>query len=71
MKLTACLLLLSGATIVVAALALLPTATPRLAFIMAGIAVEGLGLAILARVHRRAERARARAGASHIRSHLA
>ncbi len=71
MKLAGCLLLLSGALIVVAALALLPAFVPRLGFILAGVAVELLGLGILARTHLLTEKARARTGSVHIRSHHA
>ncbi len=46
------LLLPAGWIIVLAAVALLPSAPPRAAFVLAGIGVEMLGLAILIRSHR-------------------
>lgn len=49
MKLAGCLLLLSGWTIVLVALALLPDLASRAAFIAAGIAVEIFGLGLIAR----------------------
>lgn len=49
MKLAGCLLLLSGWTIVLVALALLPAFVMRAAFVGAGIAVEVLGLGLIAR----------------------
>ena len=51
MKLAGFLLLLAGWGIVLAALALLVQHGPRDAFVLAGIAVEGLGLALVARSH--------------------
>gem|GEM_PF-488430 len=49
MKLAGCLLLLSGWMIVLVALVMLPGLGARAAFIGAGIAVEILGLALIAR----------------------
>jgi hypothetical protein len=49
LKLAGCLLLLSGWIIVLAALVLLPGMSARASFIGAGIAVEILGLALIAR----------------------
>lgn len=49
MKLAGCLLLLSGWTIVLVALVLLPGFAARAAFIAAGFAVEILGLGLIAR----------------------
>jgi len=49
LKLAGCLLLLSGWMIVLVALVLLPGLAARAAFIGAGIAVEILGLALIAR----------------------
>jgi len=51
MRLTGFLLLLAGWGIVLAALALLRQNGPRAAFILAGVAVEALGLALVARSH--------------------
>jgi len=50
-KLTGFLLLLAGWVIVLAAVALLAPAAPRTAFALAGIGVEALGLALVARSH--------------------
>ena len=50
MKLMALLLLVSGWGIVLAALALLPEST-RAAFVLAGVAIEALGLALAFRAH--------------------
>jgi hypothetical protein len=63
LKLAGCLLLLSGALIVVAALALLPGFALRSAFAAAGVAVELLGLGAMARGHMLRERATAKLGA--------
>jgi len=52
MKLAGLALLLSGWVIVVFALAILPTATERTAFVIAGFLVEMPGLVLLARAHR-------------------
>lgn len=49
MKFAGCLLLLSGWIIVLATLVLLPGLGARAAFIAAGIAVEILGLGLIAR----------------------
>ena len=49
MKLAGCLLLISGWLIVLVALVLLPDFGMRAAFIGAGIAVEIVGLALIAR----------------------
>ena len=51
MKLAGFLLLVAGWAIVVSALALLPSAGPRTAFVLAGMAVELLGLALAVRSH--------------------
>ncbi len=45
------MLLPAGAAIVLSAVALLPGAGARAAFVLAGIGVEILGLALLARFH--------------------
>jgi hypothetical protein len=63
LKLAGCLLLLSGALIVVVALALLPGFAMRSSFAGAGIAVELLGLGAMARGHMLGERGAAKAGA--------
>jgi hypothetical protein len=51
MKVAGFLLLLSGWILVVAAIALLAATGPRSAFLLAGIGVEALGLALVARSH--------------------
>ena len=51
MRLAGFFLLLAGWAIVLAALVLLPPALPRVAFIVAGAAVEVLGFALVARSH--------------------
>jgi hypothetical protein len=51
MKLAGLLLLFSGWSIVLAALALLPSPPSRAAFVLAGVAVEILGLGLLTRSH--------------------
>ncbi len=51
MKIAGLLLLVAGWAIVVAAVALLPSAATRAAFILAGIAVELFGLALAVRSH--------------------
>ena len=51
MKLAGFLLLVAGWAIVVSALVLLPSAGPRTAFALAGMAVELLGLALAVRSH--------------------
>lgn len=49
MKLIGCLLLLSGWFIVLAALVMLVAVTQRTAFVVAGVAIELLGLVLLTR----------------------
>jgi hypothetical protein len=51
MKLAGFLLLVAGWAIVVFAVALLPSAGVRAGFVLAGIAVESLGLALAVRSH--------------------
>ncbi len=51
MKLAGFFLLLAGWVIVLAALALLPSAVPRVVFVAAGVAVELLGFGFVARSH--------------------
>lgn len=51
MKLSGFLLLLAGWAIVVAALVLLPAAGSRVAFVLAGVAVQILGLVLTVRAH--------------------
>lgn len=51
MKIAGFLLLVSGEALVIAALALLAGASPRVAFVIAGLAVQVLGLALVARAH--------------------
>jgi hypothetical protein len=48
----ALILMLSGWAICLAALLLLPTLAPRLAFILTGLAIQILGLALLAHAYR-------------------
>jgi membrane protein implicated in regulation of membrane protease activity len=52
MKPAGFLLLVAGWAIVVAALLLLPSAPSRVAFVLAGIAVQALGLVLAVRSHR-------------------
>lgn len=52
MKLVACLLLLSGFFITLVALALLGSMGERFAFVLAGFAVEILGIALLTQSYR-------------------
>jgi len=52
MKLAGFLLLLSGWGIVVSTLPLLPSSGVRAAFVLAGMAVELIGLTLVARSHR-------------------
>jgi hypothetical protein len=52
MKPAGFLLLVAGWAIVVAALLLLPSAASRVAFVLAGIAVQVLGLVLAVRSHR-------------------
>ena len=49
MKLAGFLLLLSGWGICLTALALLPSPSTRLSFLLAGLAIEAVGLVIVAR----------------------
>jgi hypothetical protein len=51
MKIAGFLLLLAGWILVLAAIALLATAGPRAAFLLAGLGVELLGLVLAARAH--------------------
>ncbi len=51
MKLAGCLLLLAGWGIVVSSLPLLPSLRMRAAFVLAGMAVELMGLSLVARSH--------------------
>ena len=51
MKLLGFLFLVTGWTIVLSAVALLPSGVPRSAFAVAGLAVELMGLALVARSH--------------------
>ena len=51
MKLAGFLLLLAGWGIVLGALALLPSASPRTGFVLAGMGVEVLGLILVVRSH--------------------
>ncbi len=51
MKLAGLLLLVAGWAIVVAAVALLPSAGARAGFVLAGVAVELFGLALAIRAH--------------------
>lgn len=52
MRLAACLLLVSGFLVVVAALVLLPTIGLRLAFVAAGLCVDALGVWLLTQAYR-------------------
>lgn len=51
MKLVGFLLLAAGWVIVLAAVVLLASALPRTGFVLAGLAVEALGLIVVARAH--------------------
>lgn len=51
MKVAGLLLLLAGWLLVLAAIVLLAASGPRIAFLLAGIGVEILGLALVARAH--------------------
>ena len=51
MKLTGFLLLLTGWVLTLSAIVLLPRAGARAAFMLAGIAVELLGVALVTRAH--------------------
>ncbi len=55
MRLMGFVLLVSGAAIALAALALFAAPAPRLAFILAGLAVELLGLALVAHGYKSAQ----------------
>jgi hypothetical protein len=52
MKLMGFLLLGAGWSIILAAVAMLPTPSSMAAFVLAGVAVEALGLALAFRAHR-------------------
>jgi len=52
MKIAGFLLLFTGWILVLVALAILPASSSRTGFILAGIAVEILGLVLAARTHR-------------------
>jgi hypothetical protein len=49
LRLVGCLLLLSGFFLILAALVMLPTLQMRLAFVLAAIGVEALGVGLLTR----------------------
>ncbi len=51
MKITGFLLLLAGWGLVLSALALLRSVPAETGFVLAGIAVEGLGMGLVARAH--------------------
>ncbi len=51
MKIAGFLLLVSGEALVIAALALLAETSPRAVFVIAGLAVQVLGLVLVARAH--------------------
>jgi hypothetical protein len=57
-----CLLMVSGWLLVVACLVLLPGLAQRAAFVGAGVAVEALGLVVLARSYRRLQMEREERG---------
>jgi hypothetical protein len=52
LKAIGCLLLVSGFFVVLAALVLMRTFAAEMSFVIAGIAVEGLGLGLLVNGHR-------------------
>lgn len=52
MKLAGLSLLVSGWILIVLALVLLPSAGERATFVVAGLAVEGLGMGLAMRTHR-------------------
>ena len=52
LRLAACLLLVSGFVVTLAALILLPALGLRFAFVAAGLAVECLGVGLLTQAHR-------------------
>jgi hypothetical protein len=56
LRLVGCLLLLSGFFILLAALVLLTALSQRLGFVAAGLAIEGLGLALLMQGHKPVEK---------------
>jgi hypothetical protein len=56
LRLIACLLLLSGFFIALAALVLMPSLHARLGFVAAGIGVEVLGVALLTQAHKSAKK---------------
>lgn len=51
MRIAGVLLMPAGWAIALAAVALLPPGAGRAAFLFAGLAVEGLGVALIARLH--------------------
>jgi hypothetical protein len=51
MKLAGFFLLLAGGGLVLAAVALLASSLPRTGFVLAGVAVEALGMVLVARAH--------------------
>ena len=51
MKLAGFLLLVAGGGLVLAAVALLASALPRTGFVLAGVAVEALGVVLVAHSH--------------------
>lgn len=51
MKLAGFLLLPAGWLIVLTAIVLLPPGSARAAFLLAGLAIEGLGMGLVVRVH--------------------
>lgn len=51
MKLAGLLMLAAGWVIAVAAITILPARAVRAVFVLAGVAVEGLGLVLMARAH--------------------
>jgi low temperature requirement protein LtrA len=56
LRLVGCLLLLSGFFLVLAALVMLPGAQARVAFIVAGMGVEVLGVTLLTRAYTAAQK---------------
>jgi len=51
MKFTGFMLLIGGWIIVLAAIALLPSGTSRISFVLAALAVQALGLTLVVRAH--------------------
>jgi hypothetical protein len=51
MKLAGFFLLLAGGGLVLAAVSLLASSLPRTGFVLAGVAVEALGMVLVARAH--------------------